>query len=190
LEAVSAVSPPPKKKGRTPRAPKPRNEPDAKTLARRNWRTPDDLFAALHQRFAFNIDLAADETNHKLPYWFGPGGLAPDGLAVSWGPQVRGFLNPPGFDPAWIYKVWAEFRPDNPAGRPQLVVAIMPATRTEQPWWHDCVERFRDKPDVWQQMGVKLSVEFFRERIEYVPPPGVEASRAGFGSCLLIWEIL
>jgi hypothetical protein len=47
-----------------------------------DWETPPDLFAALHAEFQFAIDGAANAENHKLPSWWGPGGLVEDALTV------------------------------------------------------------------------------------------------------------
>ncbi len=47
--------------------------------------TPRRLFELLHARFKFDVDLTANEGNHLLPYWFGPGSpAAPDALTHSW----------------------------------------------------------------------------------------------------------
>lgn len=63
------------------------------TGVKNNWETPDDLFEARHFVQRFTLDAAADETNHKLPRWFGPGGLHEDCFAASWAGE-RFWLNP------------------------------------------------------------------------------------------------
>lgn len=74
---------------RTPTVP---GEPKASDL----WRSPRPLFQALDAEFGFDIDLAADQTNHLCPRWLGPGGLAEDALTVDWPTLGRtGWLNPP-----------------------------------------------------------------------------------------------
>lgn len=74
---------------RTPTVP---GEPKASDL----WRTPLALFQALDAEFGFDIDLAADTSNHLCPRWLGPGGLVEDALAVDWPTLGRaGWLNPP-----------------------------------------------------------------------------------------------
>lgn len=70
-----------------------------------NWETPDKDFLPIHREFCFDVDVAADATNHKLPLWMGPGSdLGPDALASTWNlsPEVQGhfgvtmcFCNPP-----------------------------------------------------------------------------------------------
>jgi phage N-6-adenine-methyltransferase len=48
-------------------------------------RTPPELFAALNREFQFDIDLAADETNHLCDLWLGPGSpMYDNSLAVGW----------------------------------------------------------------------------------------------------------
>ena len=61
--------------------------------------TPPSVFAHLHERFAFDIDLTASEQNHLLPTWFGPGSIFTDALTAPWritaGHPGAGFSNPP-----------------------------------------------------------------------------------------------
>lgn len=68
--------------------------------------TPPKLFELLHRRFKFDVDLTANEGNHLLPTWFGPGstnrtdalgdmawGMPPSGQR--WTEWKAGFSNPP-----------------------------------------------------------------------------------------------
>lgn len=73
--------------------------------------TPPELFEALDQEFHFDVDLCANETNHKLPMWFGPGSPTnvfdcltapwmyapslPEEIAQGLTPTTTGFGNPP-----------------------------------------------------------------------------------------------
>ena len=59
--------------------------------------TPPELFATLHAEFHFNIDLTANEQNHLLPVWYGPGSIsASNTLDAAWSREARcGFSNPP-----------------------------------------------------------------------------------------------
>ncbi len=61
--------------------------------------TPRKLFELLHARFKFCIDLTANEQNHLLPNWFGPGAGAvePDALQAQWMPHPDLGYNPAGF---------------------------------------------------------------------------------------------
>lgn len=60
---------------------------------------------------------------------------------------------------------------------------IVPANRTEQPWWQRWVEPARDDRGA-------LRVEFLPGRIRFIRPGAAKAApneRPPFGCCLLIW---
>ena len=58
-----------------------------------DWRTPPDLFKALHRIFKFTVDAAADASNNLLPrYW--ADNQWKSGLEHSW-KKHRVFCNPP-----------------------------------------------------------------------------------------------
>jgi site-specific DNA-methyltransferase (adenine-specific) len=104
--------------------------------------TPDDLFDQLDAEFHFGLDAAANEANHKVGRWLGPGGLAPDALApdANWRVLAMGkpvWLNPPyGRDLGrWITKVAEEV-----VLHGATVVMLLPA-RTDTKWFHDLVWR-------------------------------------------------
>jgi phage N-6-adenine-methyltransferase len=60
-----------------------------------DWQTPYyELFEPLHRRWQFVADMAANEQNHLLPVWYGPGGVAEDAIAVPW-PEGNVWCNPP-----------------------------------------------------------------------------------------------
>lgn len=73
--------------------------PDA---ANAKWQTPPEVFDKLQRDFGpFDVDLFADDDNHLLPYWFGPGdsnacsGLD-NAMLVDWSKYARNaFGNPP-----------------------------------------------------------------------------------------------
>ena len=46
------------------------------------WETPQKLFDSLNEEFNFTIDVAANETNHKLPRYFTK---EIDALTQDWG---------------------------------------------------------------------------------------------------------
>lgn len=139
--------------------------------------TPDDLFGPLHDRFSFTIDVAASARNAKLPrYWT----RDDDGLAQTWlGERV--WCNPPySACEQWVRKAWAE-RDWCP-----LVVMLLPANRTEQPWWQEQIKPYRDRPH-WN-----LRVEFLPGRPRFGLAPGITPrgpdKRPPFGLCLVIWN--
>lgn len=96
--------------------------------------TPQALFDALHAEFAFTLDAAADETNHKCDLWFGPGGLALDALTEDWGGEGSVvFCNPPySACKAFVAKAAEE------AKKGATVVLLVPA-RTDTRWWQDMI---------------------------------------------------
>lgn len=115
--------------------------------------TTADLFAPLHAEFAFTVDVAAAAHNAKVPRFFD---RETNGLAQPWAGE-RVWCNPPYSDiGAWVRKAWAE-----PAA---LVVMLLPANRTEQGWWQDHVEPFRDRP------GSRLSTRYLRDRRRFIRP--------------------
>jgi site-specific DNA-methyltransferase (adenine-specific) len=62
-----------------------------------DWETPDALFQRYDADYKFDLDAAANETNHKCDVWLGPGGIAEDALTVDWLDYAAGsvWLNPP-----------------------------------------------------------------------------------------------
>lgn len=137
------------------------------------WGTPWEVFNALDKRFDFTVDVAADSSNYKLPHYYDE---TDDGLAQSWGGE-RVFCNPPYSQiEKWVTKAWIANWDHVP------VVMLVPANRTDQPWWQRWIEPSRDS-------GNSLRVEFLPGRIHYLDPATGEPSkqRPMFGSCLLIW---
>lgn len=141
--------------------------------------TDPALFAQLHRRFGFTIDVAASARNAKLPCFYT---IEEDGLRQPWAGE-RVWCNPPYSDiRTWVEKAWAEvLGPRSPA----LVVMLLPANRTEQRWWQELIEPTRDK-------GGVLRVEFIANRQRFVAH---DADRIGpnerppFGVCLAIWDM-
>lgn len=149
---------------RTPRIP---GEPKASD----HWRTPRDLFLALHAEFGFQVDLAADATNRLLARWLGPGGLAPDALRADWTDYGRrGWLNPP-----YSTELIARFcgKALTEAGRGFTTVALLPYTPSTR-WWactHDAAE-IRELP----------------ARVKYLKADGATPASAMFPSAVVIWR--
>lgn len=138
--------------------------------------TTPEVFDPLNERFGFTLDAAASERNAKCPRFFS---IDDDGLTQSWSGE-RVWCNPPFSNlAAWVEKAWWEFRGG------ALVVLLMPANRTEQTWWQEMVEPFRDRP------SSPLRVEFLKGRLRFVAPDRDDVGpneRPPFGCCLLIWE--
>jgi phage N-6-adenine-methyltransferase len=118
-----------------------------------DWETPDDLFGAYDELFHFSLDAAANETNHKCPVWFGPGGVASDALAIDWRDYTAGpvWLNPPysrGLQAKFVMKA-SEYSGDI------TTVCLLPA-RTDTKLFHDYI---------WLPTN---DVTFLRGRVKFV----------------------
>lgn len=89
------------------------------------------------------------------------------GLAGPWVGRV--FINPPFSEiGTWIAKCWREM---SRAGGPELIWFLIPATRTEQDWWHKLVEPFRDgRPSLVP--GARLDTKFLRGRTHFLENGG------------------
>jgi len=135
---------------------------------------PDD-FAPLHARFRFTIDAAASAENARLPrFWT----EQDDALSRSWAGE-RVWCNPPYSDiRPWVLKAH-----DEQANGAELIVMLLPANRTEQAWWQDEVEPFRDDDG-------SFTVTFLRGRMRFIQAGRTDVGpneRPPFGCCLLIW---
>lgn len=145
--------------------------------------TKREFFDKLDQRFGFTLDVAAAPHNAKVERYFT---REDDGLKQSWQGE-RVWCNPPWSDClTWVRKAWAEWDHGFPRGGADLIVMLLPSNRTEQGWWQDYVEPFRDAPDG------DLRVEFVRGRQRFDHPPDWPTPKKGdrppSGSVLLIWE--
>jgi phage N-6-adenine-methyltransferase len=132
--------------------------------------TPENLFAKLHAEFGFTLDVAATSANAKCQRYYTK---ADDGLAQSWEGE-RVWCNPP-YDVLhpWIEKAWKS--------KAQLVAMLIPANRTEQPFWQELIEPHRDR-------GGALSVRFIAKRRAFVHPETGPMGQAPFGLVLLVWN--
>lgn len=136
---------------------------------------PDGEFWAFDRRFHFTIDAAASDKNARLPrYWT----RAHNALRLPWADE-RVWCNPPFSDlRPWVEKAWEE-------RNAQLIVMLLPANRTEQPFWQDLIEARRD------QAGSPLRVEFLANRLRFYRPGqsliGLD-ERPPFACCLCIWQ--
>jgi hypothetical protein len=100
-----------------------------------DYSTPDREFLPLMAEFRFVCDLAASAFNPRLRLWLGPGGLAPDALVIPWHQLKPGewlWLNPP-FRTDLLLRFMAKAADEAALGA--RIVCILPAHRTEQPWW-------------------------------------------------------
>jgi phage N-6-adenine-methyltransferase len=137
--------------------------------------TPPALFAQLNERFNFTLDAAAASHNAKCSRYFD---RVIDGLTQPWAGETV-WCNPPYSNvPLWVGKAWRE-------SGSATVVMLLPANRTEQPWWQEMVEPFRDQP------GSPLRTEFIAGRLKFTKPGQSileKANRPPFGCVVLIWQ--
>lgn len=136
---------------------------------------PQHDFEKLNERFRFTVDAASSIENRKLQrHWT----IAENGLQQSWSGE-RIYCNPPFSDIApWVAKAWSEQRAD-------LIVLLLPANRTEQSWWQEQIEPYRD------QAKSALRVEFLPGRLRFLRPGQTiigPNERPPFGCVLCIWE--
>lgn len=130
--------------------------------------TPDDLYLPLDARFGFTLDAAASADNAKCGTYFT---ITDNGLYRDWSGHTV-WCNPPySRIRPWVSKAW-----DSHLVCPAIVL-LLPANRTEQGWWQDLVEPYRDRP------ASRLTVEFLRGRTVFGGK-----GHAPFGCCLLIWR--
>jgi phage N-6-adenine-methyltransferase len=139
------------------------------------WRTPPDVFAALHDEFDFDIDLAATAANHLLPSWYGPGSTLADGedaLTVPWSisERGRGFLNPP-YSAALIGPFVRKAAEEARAGFTTVaLVKLDPSTQ----WW------------AWTRSATEI-----REvpcRVPFLKADGASAAGAMFPSAVVVFR--
>jgi len=136
---------------------------------------PQADFDKLNEEFRFSVDVAAASHNAKLDRFYTE---QTDGLSKSWKDE-RVYCNPPYSKIApWVEKAWAE-------RLAEIIVLLLPANRTEQGWWQEFVEPFRDKA------GSPLTCRFLPGRYRFLKPDQKEVlpnMRPPFGCVLLIWN--
>lgn len=125
---------------------------------------------------AFDLDVAACEESHVAPEWFG---AEQNGLLQSWHGRV--WCNPPysNIGP-WVAKAWMEYSD----GNTRQIAMLLPANRTEQPWWQKHVEQQRES-------GLGLTTHFLPGRVRFgMPgnPEGIGVGSPPFGCVLLVWR--
>lgn len=140
--------------------------------------TPAHIFDPLHREFGFTVDVASCAEAAKVPRYYD---IQSDGLKQSWAGE-RVWLQPPYSHIApWIVKTHREIRLYCP-----LVVALLPANKTEQPWWQDYVEPFRDG-SLYPHFSIET--RFLRKRIAFGKPGNPKGTGSGtFASVLVIWR--
>lgn len=102
-----------------------------------NWATPQDFFNNLNAEFHFDLDVCADEINHKCDKYYTK---EQDGLTMPWKGIV--WCNPPyGREiGSWVRRALFAFVSGS------TVVMLIPA-RTDTKWFHDYIYK-RDNVEI------------------------------------------
>ena len=92
------------------------------------WGTPQWLFDELNEEFHFELDVCANEYNHKCECYFNE---EQDGLKQEW--KGMCYMNPPYGRRIgkWVQKAY-----ESAIGGGTTVVCLLPS-RTDTKWWHD-----------------------------------------------------
>jgi hypothetical protein len=136
------------------------------------------LFLSYHQELRHTLDAAGcpeAPVSRLIGRWCGRGGLAPDGLSHCWDGEVVWVNGPFSNIRPWIEKAWASRA---------VVDQIWPANRTEQGFWQELVEPYRDR------LGGVLRCQFVSSRQPFGSPADPHGDRAGsppFGIVRLTW---
>jgi phage N-6-adenine-methyltransferase len=143
--------------------------------------TPPEIIDPLRAEHGFTLDVAASPHNARCPQFYT---VAEDGLAQTWTGVV--WCNPPYSDiRPWVEKAWRAMMVDGAS----VVVMLLPSNRTEQRWWQEHVEPYRDGVS---QDGVRLTVRFLPGRPRFFRPSGKvggpKGDRPPFGCCVLTWR--
>ena len=132
--------------------------------------TDPKLFRILDDEFHFTVDVAANPDNAKCERFYT---REDDGLIQSWAGEIV-WCNPPYSEiPAWITKAVQEMT--------ATIVMLLPANRTEQPWWQTYVESERDK-------GGRVETRFLAGRRKFYGDGS--GGSAPFGSVLVIFKAI
>ena len=139
------------------------------SLKDERW-TPTELFDSWNAIFQFTVDVAANERNTKCERFYDQ---SSNGLLQSWSGEVV-WCNPPYSNlELWVRKAHEETN--------AIVCMLIPANRTEQKFWHDYVEPYRDN-------GGRLTCHFIEKRIKFIHPEEGEMGSPMFGCVMLVWD--
>lgn len=125
------------------------------------WATPQNFFDKLNAQYNFELDVCADETNHKVEKYYDE---QDNGLIQPWAPY-RCWMNPPygRVIGHWMKKAYDESQLG------ALVVCLVPA-RTDTAWWHN--------------YAMRGGVEFIRGRLKF----GDSKNSAPFPSAVVVFK--
>jgi hypothetical protein len=144
--------------------------------------TPPGLFRELDHQFYFDLDGCASHTNALCPMYCTEEGTFhmamengipyrdrerakisdANGLTPGAWKGRRVFFNPP-------FMMIREFVNAAWFSEADLVVGIVPSTRTEQPWWHEYIEPYRDgRADPALELPFDLTTGFMKGRKHFL----------------------
>lgn len=128
------------------------------------WATPQDLFDELNNEFHFDIDVCADESNHKCDKYYSK---EQDGLKQIWMGTV--WCNPPyGREIGkWVEKGYNSHRLYN-----NCIVMLLPA-RTDTKWFHQYIYN-----------NPNAEIRFIKGRLKF----GNSKNSAPFPSMIVIFK--
>lgn len=144
--------------------------------------TPRPLFAKWHDEFKFTVDACATRESACVPRFYD---FKADGLVQKYAGE-RVWCNPPFSDIGpWIHLAQAWMQ----TGKCESWVHLLPANRTEQPWWQGYIEWVRDRPP---NPGINYTLEtrFLRGRFKFGfpgDPTGESGQSPTFGCVLVVW---
>lgn len=137
-----------------------------------------DLCMRLAGVTEWDLDVAADDESHWAPEWYD---VQRDGLQDEQRWFGRVWCNPPYSDiEPWVAKALREIDDCD------VIAMLLPANRTEQPWWQKMVEPLRDG-----RSSGRLRTHFLPTRIRFGHPGNKDAVGVGsppFGCVLLVWR--
>lgn len=143
-----------------------------------DWGTPPDLFESLHKEFNFDLDGAANEFNHLLPNWTGPGSPFPDAIIDGSWHYARVFCNPP-------YSKCKEFvqHATNEVILNRAFVCMLIPARTDTKYWHNFIwDRGLHKPYSYIHQ-----IRFIKGRLKFTVDGKPAENSAPFPSCLILF---
>lgn len=137
-------------------------------------RTPREVFDPLNREFEFTLDAAASVDNALCDHYCGL-------HQTAW--SYHGLARPSESTPYSDIRPWVEKALLEVEREAKVVVMLLPANRTEQGWWQDCVEPHR--------RAGRIETRFLRGRLRFDTPSHDYAkqpkgNRPPFGNVLLI----
>ena len=139
----------------------------------------------------FTLDVAGHPLRFWGDKWFSPftgsesaGWVGKDGLSSAWFGDV--WCNPPFSEIGrWVGRAWSQ------VPNTKSITMLLPANRTEQPFWQNLIEPYRDRGRIQTRAFVRyrLRTLFLPGRQRFDSPSGDAPKRTPwFGVVLLHWS--